>query len=334
VDRARLKQLLFIIERFGADFENPLHIDMLLDSIVFIDRDGSPDRFQGMPDRALLRLIARRTFTYFLDNVSRDPRSAGIIQDRSTFNDLLTVGGLGFSLSAICIADHEGWISHDEAVNRVHQTLTILADKRRQSPNQTGAIGHRGFFYHFLNVDGHRKVNFDRRETPAVNESLNTVELSTIDTALALMGVIAVKNHFRGNSSQEQAIRSLAQDILGRVDWPFMLRTDPVPSSKQNQFYLGWKPNEDRSPRPPFEIPDADQLGSYSGRLSHPSCPDEEDPATLDFYTDEALLVALLAIASPNPAHRLGKEVWDVILRVVEPADGPFVKSFPGAVVS
>ena len=221
-----------------------------------------------MGDRDFLRLIARRTFTYFLDHLSRDPRSAGIPQDRSTFNDLLTVGGLGFSLSALCLADAEGWMSHDEAVTRIHQTLAILADDSRQSPSAKGAIGYRGFFYHFLNVDGRRKLNFNRTETPE-DESLNTVELSTIDTALALMGVIAAKQHFRGDSPQERQIRAFADHILSRVEWPFMRRNAPTPANKQHQFYLGWKPNERRAKEPPFEIPDAARLGAYSGRLMH-----------------------------------------------------------------
>lgn len=330
-DRSRLKQLLFIVERFGSGYENPELVDFLLDHIAFVDYGASPENFPGMSDDSFLRRVARRTFTYFLDNESRDPRSSGIIQDRGTFNDLLTAGGVGFSLSALCIGDYEGWISHTEAVNRVLQTLRILADDRRQSPARVGAIGYRGFFYHFLNVDGRRKLNFDRDETTGLNESLNTVELSTIDTVLALMGVIAVKNHFTGNTAQEQEIRALARHILNRVEWPFMLRRQASPAAKRNQFYLGWKPNENRFDHPPFEIPDAEGLGSYSGRRTNPTCPQEEDPATLDFYTDEALLVALLAMASPNTRNRLGKEVWHAIQRVVERPDGSYVKSFPGA---
>jgi hypothetical protein len=73
VDRTRLKQLLFIIERFGPGFENPPHVDLLLDSIAFVDGDGSPDQFQGMSDGDLLRLIARRTFTYFLTQTTHTP---------------------------------------------------------------------------------------------------------------------------------------------------------------------------------------------------------------------------------------------------------------------
>ena len=52
-----------------------------------------------------------------------------------------------------------------------------------------GKIGYQGFFYHFLGPDGRRKQNFDFDATAETNEALNTVELSAIDTALALAGV-------------------------------------------------------------------------------------------------------------------------------------------------
>lgn len=97
-----------------------------------------------------------------------------------------------------------------------------------------------------------------------------------------------------------------------------MLNTTAGP--RQNQMYLGWKPNE-TSDGPAFEIADSAGEGHYSGRIG--------DPATLDYYTDEGMLIALLAMGSPDPAHRVGREVWDAMIRDDE--DGSFVKTFPGS---
>jgi len=83
----------------------------------------------------------------------------------------------------------------------------------------------------FLGPDGRRKQNFDFEETEA-KEHLNTVELSTIDTGLALMGALAAQSYFTGDAAGEAEMRRLAQQIYDRVDWRFML--EPA----TNRFYL------------------------------------------------------------------------------------------------
>ena len=65
-------------------------------------------------DTDLLNLTERRVCQYFLDWSSRKPGAVGISQDRSTFGDLLTVGGIGFGLPAFVICAERGWISREE----------------------------------------------------------------------------------------------------------------------------------------------------------------------------------------------------------------------------
>jgi len=138
---------------------------------------------------------------------------------------------------------------------------------------------------------------------------MNTVELSTIDTALAVAGVVTAGQYFDGNTPVETEIRSMANDIYGRVNWNFML--DP----QSNQFYLGWKPTENRyndDTHGRYLLDDAQHAGQYSSK----SVNGVESPATIDYYTDEGLLIALLAMGSPTPAYRVGPQVWDAMYRV------------------
>jgi hypothetical protein len=151
-----------------------------------------------------------------------------------------------------------------------------------------------------------------------VNEALNTVELSTIDTGLALMGVLAAQSYFRENTPEEVEIQTRAQRIYDRVDWPFMLRQATPDDPDHQRFYLGWKPDESRT-GPPFEIRDAAGEGAYSGIPS--------DPATLDFYTDAVLIVTVLALGSTT--HPVPLQVYCAWERFRDP-DG-FVRTFPGS---
>src|SRR3712207_219833 len=71
-------------------------------------------------------------------------------------------------------------------------------------PAPPGVTGHRGFFYHFLDMETGRR--FER------------VELSTIDTALLLSGILVCREYFDGSGAEELEIRALADSIYFRVD--------------------------------------------------------------------------------------------------------------------
>ena len=74
-----------------------------------------------------------------------------------------------------------------------------------------------------------------------------------------------------------------------------------------------------------YLLNDAAGTGQYSSKSEG----GVEVPATIDYYTDEGILLALLAMGSPNPTYRLGREVWDAMIR--DKAGGDFVRSFPGS---
>jgi len=328
-DWGKVSRFSLIVERRNvADgVANPDSGGFLVDNLDLVDTDGQYPDLAAMQDQAtggldpshekdFLNYVREISSAYFLDFASTDPRTGGIIQDRSSFADLMSVGGVGFQLPSYVIDAQRGYETRDAAATQVLDILRVLANQP-QGSDRVGTIGYQGFFYHFLGIDGLRRQNFDFTATPE-NEALTTVELSTIDTALAIAGVVTAGQYFDGNSPVETEIRTLANEIYGRVNWSFMLDTAAGPN--QNQFYLGWKPNETRGGEA-FEIPDGAGQGQYSGSPG--------SPQTLDYYTDEGLLVALLAMGSPNPAHRLGREVWDAMVR--DDAGGSFVRTYPGS---
>jgi hypothetical protein len=259
----------------------------------------------------LQNLLARRAVQYFLDWGSRKTASLGIPQDRSTFGDLLTVGGVGFALPAYFIAAERGWLTRKKAARLTVSVLRILDKPRAFGPERVGRIGHRGFFYHFLGVDGRRKLNFDLPETPE-DESRNTVELSSVDTALAVFGALAAQSYFTADTPVEAEIPTRAQRIYNRVDWPFML--DAI----SQQFFLGWKPIEMRD-GPLFAAPDAAGEGHYAGTVAN--------PATWDWYTDEVLLITLLALGSRT--HPVPDAVYCAFMR--DRSATGVIRSYPGS---
>jgi hypothetical protein len=82
--------------------------------------------------------------------------------------------------------------------------------------------GHKGFFYHFLDME--TGLRFE------------DVELSTIDTTLLLGGVLFCQVYFDGEDPDELAIRAYADSIYRRVDWRWAQVRAP-------RISMGWKPD-------------------------------------------------------------------------------------------
>jgi len=166
-------------------------------------------------DQSFLDDLQHRSVQYFLDEPN--PQT-GLVPDRARVDgsslddnhrDVASTAATGFGLTAICIATERHWISGSEARERVRNTLRFFANN---------AIHQRGWFYHWIDVKtGQRRWNS---------------EVSSIDTALLLAGVLTVRQYFR----DDQEIRELATRIYERVDFRWMLNGDPLLLSH------GWKP--------------------------------------------------------------------------------------------
>ena len=136
----------------------------------------------------------------------------GLVKDRSQANgpdarDTASIASTGFGLTALCIADQRGYLPAAKTRSRVRDALHFLWKGMRHE---------HGFYYHWVNMHNGGRVS----------ES----EVSSIDTALLLCGVLTCRQHF-----EDQEIRSLAAQIYERVDWPWMLNGGKTLSH-------GWKP--------------------------------------------------------------------------------------------
>jgi hypothetical protein len=160
-----------------------------------------------LTDEAFVDLIQRTAFDYMWYEANA---ANGLIRDRSTPQSPSSVAAVGFGLSSLCIGVERGWVSREAGVERVLTTLRTFWEKP-QGPASSGTIGHRGFFYHFLDMN-------TATRSPGS-------ELSSIDTALLLAGVIHARHFFDGEGD-EATIRALADSIYNRVDWQWMTNND------------------------------------------------------------------------------------------------------------
>ncbi|MET0549763.1 MAG: glucoamylase family protein [Xanthomonas sp.] len=162
--------------------------------------------------------IERRTFQFFWDTTNEQN---GMAVDRYPSRPFASIASVGFALTVYPIGYENGWISREQAVQRTLTTLRFLRDVP-VGPQRTGRAGYKGFYYHFLDMQ--KGLRYDQ-----------WVELSSVDTALLMMGVLFAQSYYEGDNADEKEIRQIADTLYRRVDWPWMQQRKPLIS-------MGWYP--------------------------------------------------------------------------------------------
>jgi hypothetical protein len=174
-------------------------------------------------DAAYLDTLEHRTFDWFWDHAHP---TTHLVPDRWPTPSFSSVAAIGFGLTAYGIGAERGWVSRAQAAERTLATLRFLWEAP-QGAEPEGRIGYRGFFYHFLDME--HGTRFEK------------VELSTIDTALLMAGVLFTQSYFDRRDATESRIRALADSLYRRVDWTWFV-TD------ERGLTMNWRPERNYSP--------------------------------------------------------------------------------------
>ncbi|MXP25527.1 Tat pathway signal protein [Altererythrobacter indicus] len=220
--------------------------------------------FMPDDDEALISDIQRRAFQFFWDNAY--PKT-GLIPDRWPTPSFASIAAVGFGLTAYPIGESHGWITRDEAADRTLSTLEFFIGQP-QGDSESRDSGKNGFFYHFLGVT--QGWRFAR------------AELSTIDTALLMAGVLFAQSWFDRDDAREARIRYIAEQLFRAIDWNWITPRAPFVS-------MGWKPR--------------------TGFI----------PADWNQY-NEGMILYVLGLASPT--HPLPDGTWEAVSAKFEKAWG------------
>lgn len=151
------------------------------------------------------------SFDYFWEqaNTDMDSPGYGLIRDRYPGSEgIASIAAVGFGLTAYLVGIEKGYITREAGMERVNHTLdTLLALDRVE-----------GFYYHFLDMKtGKRAWNS---------------EVSSIDTAILMMGVLSAGEYFAGE------IETKAQELHEEVNWTWFL------DESRNMFYMAYRPEK------------------------------------------------------------------------------------------
>lgn len=161
--------------------------------------------------------LQHRTFNYFWETT--DTINWQVL-DRYPTLQFSSVAATGFGLTSYIVGSERGFVTREQAADRVLKTLRVLR-KLPQGSGKSGIAGYKGFFYHFLTLD--KALRYQE------------VELSTIDTGLLMAGVLSVMSYFDKDNPVEKEIRDLADFLYRRVEWDWAF-------TKDNLISMGYHP--------------------------------------------------------------------------------------------
>jgi hypothetical protein len=164
----------------------------------------------------VLEALQRATFDYFIHE--SNPLN-GLVVDKTQAGAPASIAAVGLALTSYPVGVERRFITRDDAIQRTLATLRFF--HRSVQSTEADATGYKGFYYHFLDMTSGKRVW--------------QCELSTVDTAFLLAGMLTAAAYFVGSTSQEREIRSLADELYRRTDWQWAQNGGITVT-------LGWKP--------------------------------------------------------------------------------------------
>ena len=172
-----------------------------------------------MSDEELLDLVQEQTFKYFWDFAETN---SGLAKERSQEDayggmspQLVTTGGSGLGLASFPAAVERGWISREQAVQRLDKILDFL----ESVPTYHGA------FSHWYNGSTGQTISFSEMDDGG----------DLVETSLLMQGLLINRQYFSGEGDEETAIRERITQLWEAVEWSWY-------TNRQNVLYWHWSP--------------------------------------------------------------------------------------------
>jgi hypothetical protein len=167
---------------------------------------ASPATRPVLSDSLLLDEVQRRTFRYFWDFAH--PVS-GLARERSNTteeygNEVVTIGGSGFGVMAIVVAAERGWITREQARDRLLGSTAFLMRADR----------FHGVFPHWMNGATGKVVPFSADDDGG----------DIVETAYLFEGLLTARQYFGRTDPPEAELRARIDTLWRAVEWSWHVK--------------------------------------------------------------------------------------------------------------
>lgn len=127
----------------------------------------------------------------------------GLLRDKTQEGAPASIAAVGMALASAPLAVERGLLPREYMAGRTLNRLRFFWNSPQGT--QSDATGYKGFYYHFLDMETGQRV-WD-------------CELSTVDSAFLLAGMLTAATYFNQDTAAEHEIRTLANALYRRADW-------------------------------------------------------------------------------------------------------------------
>lgn len=182
---------------------------------VFYTRVRDTAVFPEISDEALLTKIQEQTFRYFWD--FGHPVS-GLARERSSSNNLVTIGGSGFGLMAMIVAVERGFISREAALDRWVRIIDFLAKADR----------FHGVWPHWMDGTTGAVIPFSARDDGG----------DLVETAFMVQGLLTLRQYLDAGIAREKALIDQINQLSAEVEWSWYTK------GGEKRLYWHWSPEQ------------------------------------------------------------------------------------------
>lgn len=179
------------------------------------DPDADQEVEEPLSDEELLEKVQEQTFNYFWDFAGTN---SGLARERSQDDayggrgkDIVTIGGSGFGLAAFPVAVERGWITREQAIERLNKILDFL----EKIPTYHGAFSH-----WYLDSTG---------QTQPFGSMDDGGDL--VETAFLIQGLLINRQYF----TEATAVVNRITELWEAVEWDWYTKNE-------NVLYWHWSP--------------------------------------------------------------------------------------------
>ena len=170
-----------------------------------------------MTDDQLLTMVQEASFRYYWE--AAEPNSGMARESQPGNDDMIALGASGFGIMAITVAADRGFITHQQAIDRLLKITNFLAHADR----------FHGAWPHFLSgTTGHVMPAFGMYDDGA----------DLVETSFLMEGLLAARQYFKSDGPSGRELYDRITQLWEGVDWEWFRATP-----RRDALYWHWSPD-------------------------------------------------------------------------------------------
>jgi len=198
--RGETKETFFLdfVTDLGRNIELEYQVIPVISGVEQKAAESVKAAIRDFSDEELLEMVQRYTFRYFWDF---GDQKTGLSRERTNSKQgkIVTIGGSGFGVMAIVVGAERGWITREQALDRLLHATAFLETTDR----------FHGMWAHWYNVETGKVREFGKMDNGG----------DIVESAFMIQGLLAVRQYFNQPTEKETELRERITRLWHDMEW-------------------------------------------------------------------------------------------------------------------